>query len=161
MGPKVLETSVTRLIWPFFKKIGVLRGDSSLTHGHELKLNEARWLHRCWWRMLETKYVGDKIWMLVTSHLVFCTNIKYQSPTSRSGVLWWWWPMLVPRDLFKDGKIHWIWHRVELYVSNITYQRATSYSAIFSSLPPTFTCLDRSQLRGFLKQCNLATLVFT
>ena len=31
-------------------------------------------------------------------------NIRYQSPTSYSGVLWCWWPMLVPQDLFKDGK---------------------------------------------------------
>ena len=30
-------------------------------------------LHRCWWRMLETKCVFDKIWTLVTSHV---TNIE-------------------------------------------------------------------------------------
>ena len=26
-------------------------------------------LHRYWWRMLETKCVGDKIWMLVANQL--------------------------------------------------------------------------------------------
>ena len=36
------------------------------------------WLHRCWWRMLETKYVGDfnfKIMVMVLAFLV--TNIHY------------------------------------------------------------------------------------
>ena len=47
-------------------------------------------LYRCWWRMLETNCVGDRIWMLVTSHV---TNIKYQSPTSHSGILGCWWPI--------------------------------------------------------------------
>ena len=27
-------------------------------------------LHRCWWRMLETKCFGDKIWILVTSQVI-------------------------------------------------------------------------------------------
>ena len=35
------------------------------------------WLHRCWWRMLEEKYVGDKFEMLVTVFAVFDTNILY------------------------------------------------------------------------------------
>ena len=34
-------------------------------------------LHRCWWRMLETKYVGDNFEMLVTVLAVFVTNILY------------------------------------------------------------------------------------
>ena len=34
-------------------------------------------LHRCWWRMLETKCVGDTFEMLVTVLVVFVTNILY------------------------------------------------------------------------------------
>ena len=34
-------------------------------------------LHRCWWRMLETKCVGDNFEMLVTVLAVFVTNIFY------------------------------------------------------------------------------------
>ena len=36
-----------------------------------------KWLHRCWWRMLETKCVGDNFEMLVTVFAVFVTNILY------------------------------------------------------------------------------------
>ena len=35
------------------------------------------WLHRCWWRMLETKYVGDNYKMLVTVLAILVTNIHY------------------------------------------------------------------------------------
>ena len=37
------------------------------------------WLHRCWWRMLETKCVGDNFEILVTALAVFVTNILYHS----------------------------------------------------------------------------------
>ena len=39
--------------------------------------NKPRRLHRCWWRMLETKYVGDNFEMLVTVLADFVTNILY------------------------------------------------------------------------------------
>ena len=42
-----------------------------------------RGLHRCWWRMLETKCVGDKFKMLRTDHHHKVTNIT-MSPTSLS-----------------------------------------------------------------------------
>ena len=35
------------------------------------------WLHRCRWRMLKTKCVGDKIKMLVTVSAISVTNIHY------------------------------------------------------------------------------------
>ena len=41
----------------------------------------------CWWQNLD---VGDKSHH---QHRELGTNIKYQSPTSHSGVLWCWWPM--------------------------------------------------------------------
>ena len=34
-------------------------------------------LHRCWWRMLETKCVSDNFGMLLTVFAVFVTNILY------------------------------------------------------------------------------------
>ena len=41
-------------------------------------LDQSTVLHRCWWRMLETKYVGDNFEMLVTEMLAdFVTNILY------------------------------------------------------------------------------------
>ena len=40
-----------------------------------LSLN--KWPHRCWWRMLETKCVGDNFEMLVMVSDVFVTNILY------------------------------------------------------------------------------------
>ena len=43
-------------------------------------------LHRCWWRMLETKCVGDKS---RHQYRELSTNIKYQSPTPNSGILCW------------------------------------------------------------------------
>ena len=52
----------------------------------------------CWW---QDSNVGDKS---RHQYRELGINIKYQSPTSHSGVLWCWWPMLVPQDLFKDGK---------------------------------------------------------
>ena len=34
-------------------------------------------LHQCWWRMLETKFVGDNFEMLMTVSTVFVTDILY------------------------------------------------------------------------------------
>ena len=34
-------------------------------------------LHRCWWRMLETKCVSDNYKMLVTVMAILVTNIHY------------------------------------------------------------------------------------
>ena len=42
-------------------------------------------LHRFWWRMLETKYVGDNFEMLVTVLADFDTNIFYILPVA-SGI---------------------------------------------------------------------------
>ena len=39
-------------------------------------------LHRCWWRMLETKCVDDNSEMLVTAYAFFVTNILYLSLAS-------------------------------------------------------------------------------
>ena len=49
------------------------------------------WLHRCWWRMLETKCVGDKFEMLLTDlihwenrqHNEKVANIMIVPPTSQ------------------------------------------------------------------------------
>ena len=41
------------------------------------KIMHWKWLHRCWWRMLKTKYVGDNFEMLVTVVADFVTNILY------------------------------------------------------------------------------------
>ena len=46
MGPKVLEKLVTRLIWPFFKKIGVLMGESLFCNKIELSVFSAHRLNR-------------------------------------------------------------------------------------------------------------------
>ena len=79
----------------------------------------------CWWQVWD---VGD---MSSHQHQKFGTNIKYQSPTSHSDVLWCWWPMWVTKDSFIDSKnLHWIWHQVEFHVSNITYRSPTSHSGI-------------------------------
>ena len=40
------------------------------------------WLHRCWWRMLKTKCVGDNFVMLVTVLAILVTNIQKMSPRS-------------------------------------------------------------------------------
>jgi len=37
------------------------------------------WLHRCWWRTLETKVVGDYFRMSVTVSAILVTNIRYLS----------------------------------------------------------------------------------
>ena len=39
-----------------------------------IKMN---WLHRCWWRMLETKCVGENFKMLVTILAILVTKILY------------------------------------------------------------------------------------
>ena len=41
------------------------------------KNDESYWLHRCWWRMLETKCVGDNLMMLVTVLAISVTKILY------------------------------------------------------------------------------------
>ena len=50
---------------------------SSLAEFRQTKMKR---LHRCWWRMLEIKCVGDKIWMLVT-HFE-CHQHTFLSPLS-------------------------------------------------------------------------------
>ena len=42
-----------------------------LTHDNQIRL------HRCWWRMLETKCVGDNYKILVTVLTILVTNIYY------------------------------------------------------------------------------------
>ena len=82
--------------------------------------------------MLDPKCVGDTVWMLVSRHYhrQLGTNIKYKSPTSPSGELWCWWPMLVPQALLRWHKFYWIMHQVEFHISNITDQSLTSHSGI-------------------------------
>ena len=48
----------------------------------EIKMNSLAFLriglvHRCWWRMLEAKCVGDNFKMLVTVLAISVTNILY------------------------------------------------------------------------------------
>ena len=56
---------------------------------HELKSNERfiivyHQLHRRWWRMLETKYVGDNFKMLVSVLAILVTNILCLSMSGTS-----------------------------------------------------------------------------
>jgi len=46
----------------------------------ELVLQPKLWRHRCWWRMLETKCVGDNLEMLVTVLAIFVSNILFLWP---------------------------------------------------------------------------------
>ena len=46
------------------------------------------WLHRCWWRTLETKCVGDYFRMSVTVSAILVTNIRYLSKdVTKIGIL--------------------------------------------------------------------------
>ena len=51
-------------------------GDHSVMD-HQIQEVSYWGLHRCWWRMLETKCVGDNLEMLVTVSGAFVTNILY------------------------------------------------------------------------------------
>ena len=55
------ETPTSELL----RKCRIARMESTLAKVREIEISY--WgLHRCWWRMLETKFVGDKFEMLVT-----------------------------------------------------------------------------------------------
>ena len=69
--PRILKSRIS-----FFNQLTPRRlnqGDS--VQGDSILQYE--WLHRCWWRMLETKCVGDNYKMLVTVLAILVTNIHY------------------------------------------------------------------------------------
>ena len=91
-------------------------------------------LHRCWWRMFETKCVIDNFEMLVTVLAVFVTNIVYLSTLltvfqtiGKSFILCWW---LVVGDNFRmlATKLR-FWWRV--------------YHGVFKMLVPNTDVSDR------------------
>ena len=77
--PKILTRNLDQKSWP---EIGSNNPDrksslnldwvrtvhffSVVKKGRKLVKKQLKWLHRCWWRMLETKCVFDKFEMLVT-----------------------------------------------------------------------------------------------
>ena len=101
------------------------------------------WSHRCWWRMLKTKCVGDK------SHHQYQelgTNITFWR-IMWSGV-WCWWQMLVPQNVFIDRK----------YVFSKTYWSLTSHSGILWSWWPiqmSPTCRKMSSTYFFLSTTSI------
>ena len=106
--------------------------------------------------------VGDGCWrpnVLVTSltskvrHQHDVGNIKYQSPTSHSDVVWCWWSILVTQDSFIDSKnLHWIWHQVEFHVSNITYRSHSGILWCWWPIGRSPTCRKMSQRYFFCYQ---------
>ena len=54
-------------------------GEERLVSNFSTKINNFRWLHRSWRRMLKTKCVGDNYEMLMTVLAVFATDILYFS----------------------------------------------------------------------------------
>ena len=45
--------------------------------GNDVCNGKVGWLNRCWWRMMETKCVGDNLKVLVTVLAILATNIIY------------------------------------------------------------------------------------
>ena len=55
----------------------VIRFPSSKFENDSRLHRYCRWLHRCWWRMLETKSAGDNFEILVTVYAIFVPSILH------------------------------------------------------------------------------------
>ena len=65
------------LFSPNCPKLSCLSTNQSNKLEELIRLHQSDWLHRCWWRMLKTKYVGENFKMLVTVLAISVTNSLY------------------------------------------------------------------------------------